>query len=100
MAQVAQDAQSQASIEHYLDHLIRTWEGVPLDAEGWEEWDEHSRFAYGFDWGVPEDRLHQLQGWAEQRLLTPAQQARYEQRRELVTRYRPLLEKLLEGESR
>lgn len=99
MAQVTQDPQLEATVDHYLDYLLRTWESVPLDAREWEEWDEHSRFAYGFDWGVPDDRLHQLRGWSEQGFLTPAQRTRYDRLQELVTRYRPLLAKLLDDEN-
>ena len=42
-----------------------------------------------------EDRLHQLRQWAEQNLLTEAQQARYEELLALVAHHRPTLERLL-----
>ncbi len=33
MAEVVQDTKLQATIDHYLDYLTRTWESVPLDAQ-------------------------------------------------------------------
>lgn len=100
MAQVAQSPQLQATINHYLDYLTRSWESVPLDAQEWEEWDGLSQLTFIVNWGVPEDRLHQLRGWAEQGLLTPAQRARYDALLKLVTQYRPLLEQLFADDSR
>src|SRR5215210_1543656 len=95
MAQVAQDAELRATIEHYLSYLTATWESVPLEAREWQEWDEDSRLVYELNWAVPEDRLHSLRHWADQGLLTPMEQARYDHLLRLVGRYRPLLAELL-----
>ncbi len=95
MAQVAQDAELRATIEHYLTYLTATWESVPLEAREWHEWDEDSRLVYELNWAVPEDRLHSLRQWADQGLLTPTERARYDHLLRLVERYRPLLDELL-----
>jgi hypothetical protein len=95
MAQVAQDAELRARIEHYLAYLTATWEGVPLEAREWHEWDEDSRLVYELNWAVPEDRLHSLQHWADQGMLTPTERVRYDQLLRVVERYRPLLDQLL-----
>ena len=95
MAQVAQDPQLRSRIEHYLDYLTNQWEGIPELAAEWEDWDQDSRLTFVLNWGVPADRLHQLQGWAAQGLLTPGQHARYDGLLQLVERNRPTLERLL-----
>ena len=95
MAQVAQDAESRATIDHYLTYLAATWESVPLGAREWHEWDEDSRLVYELNWAVPKDRLHSLRQWADQGILTATERARYDQLLRLVERYRPLLDELL-----
>ena len=95
MAQVVQDDKLRARIEHYLDYLIREWEDVPHLAAEWLEWDEHDQLDFVIEWPIREDRLHQLQHWTEQGLLTPEQYARYEDLLTLVEQHRPMLDRLL-----
>lgn len=95
MAQVAHDKHLLERIDHYLDYLLKTWEGVPLDAEEWASWDEFSRLNYDLDWGVPSDRLAQLRAFARRDLLTPEQRTRYESLELLVAQYQPLLDSML-----
>ena len=96
MAQVVQDAQLQSRIEHFIVYLLAKWASIPALAAEWAEWDEDSKLSFVHDWGVPEDRLYQLQQWAAQGALTPAQRSRYAELTELVARHRPTLEWLLE----
>ncbi len=98
MAQVTQDPHVLARVERYLHYLTSEWEGVPLLAEEWHEWDEHSRFSFAMDWPIREDRLGELRQWAEQDVLTSTQRARYDELLELVARNRPILERLLGDE--
>jgi hypothetical protein len=95
MAQVAHDPQVVVRIDDYLDYLIRTWEGVPLEVREWDEWDEFTRLSYDLDWGVPNERLAQLHSWSEQGLFNAAQHARFNQLLALVARYQPLLARIL-----
>ncbi len=95
MAEVAQNAKLSEWIEDFLDYLFREWGGIPDLAAEWDEWDEDSRTDFALDWPICEDRLQQLQGWAEQGLMTPAQQARHEELLKLVAEQRPTLETLL-----
>lgn len=95
MAQVARDPKLRERIDDYLDYLLRTWEAVPETAAEWDQWDDLSRLTFTVDWGVPEDRLYQLQQWAEQNLLTPEQCARYKELLALVAEHRPTLEQML-----
>ena len=97
MAQVTQDKQLLEQIDHYLDYLVRTWEGVPLDAQEWDTWDDFSRLNYDLDWGVPNDRLAQLRGWAKQEIFTPSQQALYEELETLIAKNQPVLDRMLAG---
>jgi hypothetical protein len=64
MAQVAPDVQVRARVDDYLDYLIRAWRGIPALAAEWEAWDHDSRLTFMIDWGVPDDRLAQVQRWA------------------------------------
>lgn len=94
MAQVTRDAQLLARIDRYLTYLLDEWEGVPLLAREWDEWDAHSQLSLILDWPIREDKLYQLQGWAERDLLTPAQRERYAALLQLVARHRPTIEDL------
>ncbi len=95
MAQVAQEAHVRARIDHYLDYLLAQWEGVPALAAEWSDWDTESRLTFAWNWAVPRDRMHQLEQWATQGVLTPEQCVRYEQLLALVAQNRPTLERLL-----
>ncbi|HET8628712.1 MAG TPA: hypothetical protein VFL91_14925 [Thermomicrobiales bacterium] len=97
MAQVAQNPQLRARIEHALASLHREWQSIPELAAEWDEWDEHSRFVFALDWPICEDSLHQLREWAEQDALTPEQRAQYDELLELVARNRPVLARLLDA---
>ena len=95
MAEVAEDERFRERIDDYLDYLIRTWEGIPALAAEWNEWDDLSQSTFVHNWGVPADRMHQLRQWAGQKLMSPAQQARYRELLKLVAKNQPLLEAML-----
>jgi hypothetical protein len=95
MAQVMPGRTVSQQIDASLDYLKRTWEGIPLDAAEWHEWDDHSRLVYELNWGVPESYLAQLEEWAMQGHLTGAQQARYDELLHVVAANRPVLETML-----
>ena len=95
MAQVAQDPGLRDRIDDYISYLTRKWEAMPELAGEWDEWDELSRLTFACDWGVPADRLHQLERWAEQGLLTAPQRARFDQLLRLVAQHGSVLERLL-----
>lgn len=91
MAQVARDRQLHGWIDDYLSYLVDVWAGLPGLADEWDRWDESSRLTFVVDWGVPSDRLHQLQQSAEQGLLSAAQRAQYVQLLRLMEEHGPLL---------
>ncbi|HLH23968.1 MAG TPA: hypothetical protein VK066_15705 [Chloroflexota bacterium] len=95
MAQVAKDSEVREWIDDYLDYLFAEWEAIPEVAAEWDEWQDHEQLDFVVEWPIREDRLRELQQWAEQGLLAPQQQARYERLLALVARQRPTLEKLL-----
>jgi hypothetical protein len=95
MACVAVDAEVAARIDRYLAYLVNEWEGVPLLAEEWDEWDEHSQLSFVIDWPIREDRLHMLQRWAAQGLLSSEQMIRFEALLRLVEEHRPTLERMI-----
>jgi hypothetical protein len=88
MAQVVPDAQLLARIDRYLEYLFDRWEQLPEMAAEWDEWDDLSRLTFAVNWGVPADRLAQLRHWADEGLLTPAQQERYDRLLQLVSQNR------------
>lgn len=95
MAHLAQDPKLSDRIDNYLAYLIRKWENIPALADEWSQWDEHSKLVFTVDWGVPADRLYQVQQWAEEDVLTTAQRRRFKKLMRLVADYRSTLERLL-----
>ena len=95
MAQGPRDRQLHEWIDDYLTYLVDVWAGLPGLAGEWDDWDESSRLTFVVDWGVPSDRFHQLQQWAEQGHLSAAQRARYDHLLQLMEEYGPLLARLL-----
>jgi hypothetical protein len=95
MATVAHERQLAQRIEGYIGYLEREWSGIPELAAAWDGWDEDSKLSFVLDWPIREDRLWQLDGWADQGLLTDEQQLRFDSLLEVIACYRPTLEKLL-----
>ncbi len=99
MAKVAREIKPRTKTDEFLDYLHDQWAGIPGVAAEWSDWDEHSRLVFSLDWPVCEDRLQQLQTWARQSLLNSAQLTRYERLVDLVSRYRPILDQLLNDDA-
>lgn len=95
MAKVDTEFNVQEWAEDYLTYLIREWEVVPQIAEEWDTWEDHEQLNFVLEWPISEDRWLELQRWAKQGLLTPAQCARYDSLTALISRYRPVIERLL-----
>jgi hypothetical protein len=82
-------------IDDYLEHLLRIWETLPSITHEWDSWTEDERLDFVIEWPIREDRLQQLQRWAAEGQLSPAQRVRYEELLRLIARQRPTLERLL-----
>ena len=95
MAQVTHIHTARERIDPYLDYLFAEWQALPEVATEWPEWEDLDQLDFVVEWPIREDRLHQLQGWAAQGLLTPEQQARYDELLQLIACYRPLLDGIL-----
>ncbi len=95
MAQVTPQTDQATRIDRYLDYLFGEWEDIPAVAGEWAEWQDHDRLDFVVEWPIREDHFHQLQEWVAQGLLTPQQQARYDELLQLIARHRPLLDRLL-----
>ncbi len=95
MAAVARTADLHDRIDRYLSYLIREWASIPEIADEWDEWDDLEQLEFTVEWPIREDRLGQLQAYAEQGLMTPAQQDRYDELLHLVEKHRPTLERLI-----
>jgi len=80
-----------------LDYQFQAWESISEYVEWWPEMDGTQREVLHLEWvGITESRLTELQRLAEQGLLTDSQRAQYEGSLELIARYRPLLDRLLQ----
>lgn len=94
MAQVAHDLT--ANVDRLLDYPRGRWEDVPFAASTWERWDRFERVDYLSDWPVVESYLDVVRQHVTQGDLTPAQRQRYRRLLTLVTRARPLLERMMQ----
>ena len=95
MAEVAPDVTT--DVDWLLDYLIGEWEDIPNVAREWPTWTKTDRIHALIDWPVVESNLRALDDYAIQGILTPAQEARYTRLRALVTTYRPVLRRLMDG---
>ena len=93
MAQVAK--QAGAHVDYLLDYLVNRWREVADVADEWATWDSVAKEVFQLEWGLKEERLHELEGYADGGKLTVEQAARYATLRELVAGQRPTLERLL-----
>jgi hypothetical protein len=95
MAEVARDIT--ADVDWLIDYLFAEWEDVPNIAREWPTWTQVDRVHALIDWPVVESNLHVLEDYAAKGMLTPIQDARYTQLRALITKYRPVLRRLMQG---
>jgi hypothetical protein len=95
MAQVTDD--TSARIDWLLTYLLGEWEDIPHLADEWSVLDRYQRIDALIDWPVVESNLHILEGYVAQDVLTPAQCERYTRLRTLISTYRPVLQRLMEG---
>jgi hypothetical protein len=103
MAQVARTPEGQAArsaqpdIDYHLDYQFRAWRSVPEYAEWWPDMDVVDKEVFHLEWvGITESRLADLRQWAEEGRLSLAQRARYDELLQLVAKYRPVVDGLLE----
>ena|SRR5579864_7444002 len=94
MAQVKSGSQLREWIDDYLAYLLREWQNLPDLAQEWDCWTADEQLDFVVEWPIREDRLQQLQHWAAEGRLTPAQCARYQDLLALIARYRSTLERL------
>jgi hypothetical protein len=94
MAEVTRDVT--ADVDWLLDYLLAEWEDIPNIAREWPAWTTIDRIHALIDWPVVESNLRALEDYAAQDILTPAQTERYTRLHALVTKYRPLLQRLMQ----
>ncbi len=95
MAQVTEDVSTR--IDWLLTYLFGEWDDIPRLADEWEALDRIQRIDALIDWPVVESNLRALEDYAAKGMLTLDQDARYMRLRALVTKYRPVLLRLMEG---
>ena len=95
MAQVTQDPQLQAEVEHFLTYALREWTAVPAYAAEFPTWGDTQQLAFVHEWAIREEALDLLHEHARRRVLTPEQRARYDRLLALVAEHRPTVERLI-----
>lgn len=95
MAQVTADVS--ARVDWLLTYLLGEWEDIPHLAEEWQALDRDQRIDALLDWPVVESNLRVLEDYAAEGILTPGQDARYVHLRALITKHRPVLQRLMEN---
>ena len=94
MAGVARDATT--DVDWLLDYLLAEWEDIPNIAREWPSWTKIDRIHALIDWPVVESNLRTLEDYAAQGFLSSAQTERCARLLALMTKYRPLLQRLLQ----
>ena len=87
----------QTRIDHDLEHALREWGRLPDVEAVIGGWPEYEAITFVYEWTLEEDRLRRLAGHAERQELTPYQQKRYRDLLTLVGRYRPIVDRLIDG---
>ena len=96
MARLANHSAVSSDVDRYhLAYLKRAWRRLPDVERQWAEMQETERLDFVLEWGIKEDRLAQLEAWADEGLLTPEQMGRYRELLALVEKHRPIVERLL-----
>ena len=94
MAQMTPEHATAERIDFALDYVLRAWQDVPDLVAEWPTLDPIERTVIELEWAIPDSHLAELRAWAERGVLTPEQQARYEDVLAAVSCYRPALERL------
>jgi len=81
-------------INRLLDLSIARWDSLPEVEAEIDGWDLLEQIDFVEEWTLEEERLKRLEGFAAAGLLTPDQDARYEQLKRLVTQNRPIIARL------
>jgi hypothetical protein len=92
MAQVTLSVQQ--DIDRLLEWLTWQWERLPEVVQEIDRWDLVEQLTFIEEWPLEEQRLKQLERYAEDKALNPVQQIRYARLLDLVTRNRPLIRQL------
>lgn len=92
MAQVTEKAHQK--IEKLLTVSRTNWERLPEVEAEIGNWDPDDAEVFILEWSIEEDRLDRLEELAGQGAMTKDQAARYEELKKLVTKNRPIIERL------
>lgn len=93
MAQVTKTIAAQ--IDDSLDYLTEEWQAIPRVAREWTHWSPYQRLDFVLEWPIREDRLAEIEEYAERGQLTPDQRSRRDVLRQVVAENRAVLEQLL-----
>ena len=83
-------------IDSTLEWSLRVWRALPETAEEIEGWAPVERLDFMYEWPLEEQRLVELQEYAEREQMTPLQQRRYRTLEEVVAQNRHIIDELQE----
>ncbi len=95
---MAQVTAQQRKIDKLLELSRGDWEELPKILSEIEEWSHDDLMSYAAELPLWNDRLHQLDSYAEQGLMTQEQARKYWELEELVAKNRPILHYILCGQ--
>lgn len=81
-------------INYMLDRLIQEWQDLPRAEREIDSWDLIEQIDYVEEWTPTEELRHKLDKYAADGFLDSNQQERYEELQRLVSKNRPILERL------
>lgn len=81
-----------------VDHLLfvskSQWEWLAEVEARFKDWHPDDQEAFVLEWSIEEDRLDYLEEYRDRGAMTEEQAARYEELKKLVTKNRPIIERL------
>lgn len=90
--------QTSDKIDWLLDYLFGQWEDIRWMATELEELEHHVRVDFWAEWPLKVDHLAQLDSFVERGMLSPEQQARYDELQQVIEEWRPTTERWLRGD--
>ena len=97
MAQVTPHWTKLSGVDRDIALAIGDWEDVAAVASGWTAMSEEEQFLYFIDWPVAEERTERLLAMESAVPANDERAAKLQVLRDLVVRYRPLLERMRSG---
>jgi hypothetical protein len=81
-------------IEHRLNVAEASWKRLPQVEKEFSSWHPEDQEVFVLEWSIEDDRLRRLEASFKRGAMTEEQAARYADLKTLVSRNRPIIERL------